>query len=218
MESIKSIGRVSAFAVSAAMGTLVVGMIGTIVTYSVASTMIPAGDAFWGDLRCTIGVPLQSDTTCIQDQLNRALKEQEEAHERRAQEMTQKIAALEAEKAQLETARRGYEERLRTLEAIEARVSQFTLFTRKPWRDLQVTSGVNYTSFVKEQAWSNAYCYVTVRTSRGLPLHIELASQKRGAALEISTPEPAVLEAAGFTQGDIADARSLCEFPADTPI
>ena len=217
MAGLKMIGQVSAFAVSAAMGTVVVGAIGVIVAYSIATAMIPTDDPFWGDVRCYAGLPLQTDSACIQDQLNRALKEQEAAHQQREQEMVRKIGALEEEKTHLETARRGFEQKLETLESLEAKVSTFTLFTRKSWRQYEVTSGVNYTSFVKDQAWSKAWCYVSITTPRGLPLHIQLATQEPGKLPDASDPEPAVREEAGFSLSDIAEARSLCQFPSHDP-
>jgi hypothetical protein len=213
MTGLKMIGQVSAFAVSAAMGTVVVGAIGVIVAYSVLTAIIPADDKLWGDARCYLGVPLQTDSACIQDQLSRALKEQEAAHQQREQEMVQKISALETEKGHLETARRGFEQKLETLESMEAKVSTFTLFTRKPWRTYEVTSGVNYTSFVKDQAWSKAWCYVSITTLRGLPLHIQLATQEPGKLPDASDPEAAVREEARFSVSDIAEARSHCQLP-----
>lgn len=210
----KTITRIAGFSMSVAAAGVVVGGIALVVAHSIATALIPAEDPLWRDLRCWAGLPRQSDQQCIEDTLNKALREQEAAHLERMGGLELKLASLEQEKSSLEVTRASLDQRLKTLEEIESRVTSFTLFTSKPWRDVEVTTGVAYSSFVKAQEWTRAWCYVRLASKSGLPLQITLADQKSGSSVEEATQSDHVLRESGLSAADLQEARALCVFPA----
>ena len=226
----------------AALAATAVAGIGAIITYSIASTLVPPEDAFWGDLRCLAGYPLQSDEKCLQQKLEEGIRANEaafnlkksileEQHRQRESELNgnletsrsqigeleKKSQALETEKAQVVSARSSLEERLRVMEKIEASVSSFNLFTTKSWRDgLYVTTGVEYPSFVKAQEWEHGWCYVQAKGVADITVKISLATQHKGQMVVPDAVSDAELSAVKLTRADIDQARLLCSFPAST--
>lgn len=221
---------------------IVVAGIGATVTYSIASTIVKPEDPLWGDLRCFAGYPLQSEEKCLQEKLEDAIRENEaafkarekaqaDAHRAREEELgailgksreevaelARKSKSLESEKEKVVLARAAMEERLKTMEAIESRVSSFNLFTSKAWRGgLSVTTGVEYSSFVKAQEWSHSWCYMPVKAASGVEIHLKLAKQFKGKMMEPDAVTDTELSAVSLTRADIDQARLLCSFPDAT--
>lgn len=220
----------------------VIAGIGGIVTYSIASTIVRPEDPLWGDLRCMMGYPLQSEEKCLQLKLEDAIRENEAAfkarekaqadtHRQREEELgailgksreevaelARKSNAMEAEKEKVVLARAALEDRLKSMEAIESRVSSFNLFTIKVWRGgLSVMTGVEYSSFVKAQEWSHGWCYLPVKAASGVEIHLKLATQAKGQIMAPASVTDTELSAVNLTRTDIDQARLLCSFPNST--
>lgn len=212
--------------------------IGGIVLFNIASTM--PDDPIWEEMRCLAGVSFQNDEQCFAKKLNEGLSSmrsqfelqklrQEELFRQRERDLDATIKkrgkeiaelegrrqALEDEKSGVLKTRSALEEQLRKLEAIEKASTSFTLFTQKSWkRGLTVSTGISYRSFVKNQEWTSAWCYVHFESNVGVASKIDLGNQTLGGSVVFETPSAATLAAGNFTMADVEEARKLCAFPS----
>lgn len=219
-----------------AVGTISAS-VGAIVLFNIVSTA-PA-HPMWQEIRCWTGLSFQGDELCFNKRLHQGLseiegqfeekkriREQEFQEKERAldgiiKKRTQEIAALEqrrqtleGEKAQITQARAELEGKLKKLAEIEQSSTSFNLFTQKPWkRGLNVTTGIEYKSFVQSQEWNKAWCYVQFEMENGVRAELDLGKRFSSGVSSVGEVLPSVLDAGKFTTSDVLEARSLCNFP-----
>lgn len=227
--------RTATLAGAGAVTMTVVGL----VAVNIATTIVPPGDPLWVEVLCKAGIPFEGDEQCfakrlkeglnkIESEFDKKREELEQRHEQREQDLDLQIKkkqkevagleqqrdGLEKDKAEIVKAREEMASRLKAMEAIESRVTTFNLFTHKPWKGRTVTTGVEYTSFVRSQEWAYAWCYFNVRTYDGMTLQVEIATQKAGASVKNEEVKESELAAGKMTQVDVEDARTQCSFPS----
>lgn len=211
--------------------------VGVLVAFNIARSM--PDDPIWPEMRCWAGISFQGDEQCFAKKLSQGLSEMEKAfelqkverekafqeRERELDTMIQKrneeIAALEgrgkeleAEKGALDRKQSELADQLSKLEALEKASTSFNMFKTNPFkRGLVVNTGVEYKSFVRNQEWVHAWCYVHVPNSKGVQVRVTLATKLAGAAVEKKTVSAAELAETGFTSADVDEAVALCAFP-----
>lgn len=219
-----------------AVGTISAS-VGAIVLFNIVSTA-PA-HPMWQEIRCWAGLSFQGDEVCFSKRLQKGLslmesefeaqkqkREQEFQEKERAldsviKKRTEEVAALEqrrqtleGEKAQIAQARAELEGKFRKLGEIEKASTSFNLFTEKSWkRGLIVTTGIEYKSFVQNQEWTKAWCYVHFDMENGVRAQLDLGKRLSNGQSLPGEVSASVLEAGKFTTAEVLEARSLCNFP-----
>jgi hypothetical protein len=227
------------FATVCAVGC-VTGSVGVLVAFNIARSL--PDDPIWSEMRCVAGIEFQGDEQCFDKKLSEGLSKMEKAfqlemlerqkafdlRERDLDAMIKKrneeIAglegrgkALEGEKAGLDQKRSELAEQLAKLEALEKASTSFNLFKTNEWkREVIVNTGVEYKSFVRNQEWVKAWCYVRVPNDQGVTIMVQLARKRPGEAVVKETISEAELAQIRFTAAEMEEATGLCAFPSES--
>lgn len=215
----------------------VTACVGALVALNIARSL-PA-DPIWAELRCVVGVSFQGDEACFAKKLSEGLATMEKAYEvekaKRELEFEQRekdldvmiskrneeIAALEdrgkaliAEKGALDGKRAELAEKLFKLEELEKSSTSFNMFNSQEFKNgISVKTGIEYKSFVRNQEWNKAWCYLQAPNDKGVFISITLGNQRAGEAVQKSTISAEELAATGFSAADMEQAFGLCTFP-----
>jgi len=218
----------------------VTGSIGLLVAFNISRSL--PDDPIWSEMRCVAGISFQGDDKCFDKKLSEGLstiektfqlemQERQKAFDLRERDLdlmikkrNEEIAglegrgkALEDEKAGLDQKRAELSEQLAKLEALEKASTSFNLFKSNAFkRGINVQTGVEYKSFVRNQEWTSSWCYVQVPNDQGVTIKVDLARKRPGQAVMKETISAAELAQIRFTAAEMEEATGLCSFPSES--
>lgn len=178
------------------LGVITAGVFG-LVAYAVAHKFVPPGDPFWNEARCALGIPVQDDVKCVQDE-QRRLQREIETVTRRGQEMEARLGAdLDAAKKAHEAAEQAAAGQDMVFESGGAHKGK-TLVVGALYRDSGTRTGL-----------LRAYCWA-IEDRGGLDPRVPVARMEADGRIVMLPPDQAQMLAFGWDASDLDAARALC--------
>lgn len=169
--------------------------------WSVMTNIIPPDAPVWKDVRCIIGLPLQSEDQCWQERMSQ-LEAQQQSEVAKLQEKNRTLGELQSKS----------EAKLRSIQTLEDKFEVVNLFTEKQVRHLTVTTGVEYRDLSQHPKWSKAWCYTEVQDG-ALRVKIELAVAT--ARDGVTVARLSSKEAAKLGNVSAANLAASCQWPRE---
>lgn len=177
--------------------TLITGSVFGLAAYAVAHKFIPPNDPFWADARCALGIPMQSDPKCVQEEQRRLTREID-AVTRKGREIETALGA------QLDAAKKAKDD------AERAAAGQDMVFVSGGAHNGKtLVVGVLYRDAAKRTGLLRAYCWA-IRDEGGLDPRVALARQEADGRIVVLPPDPMQMADFQWTETDLVQARALC--------
>ncbi len=193
------------YVIAAFFGLLIFVMAG----YAILGKLLPVDSPIWEDARCVMGFPAQNGKRCWQQRL----KSNQREHHRLMEKNRFKTAILEGLLKSTKAAKDKLTARFKELEGLENQFDNINLFSHKPFKGSNVTTGVKYKKLSTGQKWTTSWCYWEPTSEIDAQYHIQIGNAAPTGGVKWENPSEETLKKAGVTRADIEAAKGLCNWP-----